>query len=92
MVNITTPPSPLLQFPCEFIIKAFGLASDEFETAVLTIIRAHVRDLGENAIRSRLSKDNKYLALTISIMAESQDQLNGIYQAFSKNPLILMAL
>lgn len=83
---------PLLQFPCEFVIKIFGVASDEFEMEVITIIRKHIKELGENAIRSRPSKDGKYLALTITIDAESKEQIDEIYRSLSSSPLVLMAL
>lgn len=82
---------PLLQFPCEFVIKVFGLASDQFETEVISIIRKH-KELRENAIRTRLSKDGKYLALTISIEADSKDQLNDIYRELTASVHVLMAL
>lgn len=81
-----------LVFPCEFAVKVFGLANDEFEITALTIIRNHVSDLPENAIRSRASQDGKYLALTITFQAESREQLDAIYMELSKNPLVLMAL
>lgn len=81
-----------LQFPCEFAIKAFGLASDEFEVTVLTIIRNHVETLREDAIKNRPSKDGKYIALTIMIEAESKEQLDAIYGELSSHPLVLMAL
>lgn len=83
---------PLLNFPCEFVIKVFGLASDEFETTVLSIVRSQIADLRENAIRTRPSKDGKYLALTISIHAESREQLDNLYRELSSNPLVLMTL
>lgn len=82
----------LLNFPCEFIIKVFGLATDEFETAVITIIRNHVTDVREDAFRSRPSKDGKYLAMTITVNVENREQLDDIYRSLSTNPLILMAL
>ena len=91
MDNDNTPP-PLLIFPCEFIIKAFGLANDEFETAVITIIRDHVKDLREDALKIRPSKDGKYKAITISIHAESREQLDDIYRDLTANPLVLMSL
>jgi uncharacterized protein len=87
-----TPHDPLLQFPCEFAIKVFGMASDEFEAAVLTIIRHHVDDLRENALTCRLSKDGKYLAITITIEAQSREQLDNIYRELTSHSLILMAL
>ncbi len=89
---MTDTPPPLLTFPCEFAIKAFGLDTAEFQTTVLTIIRTHVPDLREDAIVTRPSKDGKYIALTITITATSKQQLDDIYQALSTNPLVLMAL
>lgn len=86
------PNQPLLVFPCEFIIKVFGVASDEFETTVIQIVRNHITNLRENAIRTRPSKDGKYLALTITIDVESREQLDNIYRELSANPLVLMAL
>lgn len=83
---------PVLQFPCEFVIKVFGLATDEFETAVMTIIHVHIKDLREDAFRTRASKDGKYLAITVTITATSKDQLDDIYRDLSANPLVLMAL
>jgi hypothetical protein len=82
----------LLQFPCEFLIKVFGLASDEFEIAVLGIIRAHVSDLREDALRFRASKDGKYTALTITITAQNKEQLDAIYRDLSASDQVLMAL
>lgn len=81
-----------LIFPCDFVIKVFGATSDEFETAVLTIIRKHVAELSETAIRTRPSKDNKYIALSVTVKAESKEQLDNIYRELTANPLVLMAL
>jgi len=90
MANMEKP--ELLKFPCDFMVKIFGAASDQFEVEVITIIRQHVAELRENAIRSRLSKDGKYLALTITVHAESKEQLDDIYRALTANPHVLMAL
>lgn len=81
-----------LHFPCEFAIKIFGIASDEFEVSALTIIRKHFPDLRENAIQHRTSKDNKYLALTITVKANSRAHLDNVYRDLTASPYILMAL
>ena len=46
----------LFKFPCEFPIKCMGLNKPEFEIAVVEIMNRHVTDLGEAAIKSKLSK------------------------------------
>lgn len=80
------------EFPCEFIIKVFGNTSEQFEVEVLTIIRKHIKDLRENALMCRPSKDGKYLAITVTITAQSRAQLDDIYRDLSSSPSILMAL
>lgn len=69
----------LLEFPCEFPVKAMGLACDEFEIAVIEIINRHVDDLPEGALSMRPSKNGKYTAITITITAQSKQQIDAIY-------------
>ncbi len=81
-----------LQFPCEFVLKIFGLANEEFEITALTIIRKHVTFMQENAIRTRHSEDKKYLALTVTLHIESREQLDNLYRELSSSKKILMVL
>jgi len=87
-----TPNEPLLSFPCPFPIKAMGKNSNEFEIAVLSIIRKHSPDIEESAIKTRESKGGKYLAITITVNAQSQSQLDQIYTELSSHELVTMAL
>lgn len=81
----------LIEFPCAFTIKTFGKATEEYELAVLAIIKQHAT-LGENCVRQRYSKDKNYLALSVTIQAENKQQLDNIYQDLTKEPLVTMAL
>ncbi len=82
-----------LTFPCEFTFKVIGpAANDLFESEVLQIFRHHFPSLGEAAISSKLSKNDKYRALSITVTATSQSQLDNIYQVLSHHPLVLFAL
>jgi putative lipoic acid-binding regulatory protein len=82
----------LLQFPCQFPIKVMGRSGDEFEFAVVQILRRHIPNLAEGAIRRRDSKQNNYAALTVVVDAQSREQLDAIYQDLSACEHILMAL
>lgn len=92
MANETPPTETLLTFPCDFTIKVFGLASDEFERTVLGIIVQQAPKLAESAIQSRLSTQGKYMALSVTIQAESKEQLDNIYRGLSASPQVIMAL
>ncbi len=69
----------LLEFPCEFPVKAMGPACDELEIAVIEIINRHVEDLAEDALKLKPSKTGKYTAITITITANSKQQIDAIY-------------
>lgn len=81
----------LLTFPCEFPIKVMGKKSDEFEIAVLGIIRKHFKDIPSNALQVRDSAKGHYLAITVTVTAQSQEQLDAMYQELSAHELVLMA-
>lgn len=87
-----TPPSSLLEFPCEFPIKIIGKAGCDLDAIVYGLIHPHVPDLGEGAIRSRLSKQGRYQSVTVTITAHSRAQLDEIYLALTASEHVLMAL
>lgn len=82
----------LFKFPCEYPIKVVGHADEKFETNVLHIIRKHIPDLGEGAIKIRPSKNSKYQSMTITIHANSKDHLDGIYHELSACEDVLFVL
>lgn len=82
----------LFEFPCEFPIKAMGKTGLELEKVVLEIIRRHVPDLGEGAIKMNESKGGKYTSITITITAQSKKQLDDIYLELTSCDQVLYAL
>jgi putative lipoic acid-binding regulatory protein len=82
----------LLTFPCDFTIKVFGTTSNEFEAAVVSIIRKHVPHFSEGAIQLRPSANGKYSAISVTVHVDSKEQLDKIYLDLSKSPDILMTL
>ena len=82
----------LLEFPCEFPIKAMGLTCDSLEISVIEIINRHVDNLSEGALRMRPSKNGKYTAITITITAHSKQQLDNIYIELTACEYVSMAL
>lgn len=89
---VTEQKETLLTFPCDFTIKVFGLATDDFEAATLGIIHKHAPNLSGRTIQSNDSANGKYKALSITIHVESKEQLDRIYQDLSSSPQVLMAL
>lgn len=69
-----------------------GLADLEFEGIVVAILNEHVPDLGEGAIMLKQSAGGKYISMTATIRARSQEQLDNLYRALSGHPKVLMVL
>ncbi len=82
----------LLEFPCQFAIKAMGKSSENFDAIVVEIVRRHVSDIREGAVTSRPSKAGNYTAVTVIIEATSRAQLDAIYQGLTDHPEVIMAL
>ena len=82
----------LFEFPCSFPIKVFGVNHDDFEIAVIEIIRGHCQGMSEHAVSTKESKGGKYLSMTVTIDAQSKEQLDNIYRELSSHSLVKMAL
>ena len=81
-----------IEFPCDFPIKAMGHARGNFELTVLEIVRRHAPDLTEAAFKSRSSRNGKYLSVTITVRAQSKQQLDAIYMDLTACEHVLMAI
>jgi len=82
----------LLEFPCVFPLKVIGRNVVEFEGAVLTIIQKHVPEVQHEDVTRRSSAGNKYLALTVTFVADNQMQLDELYLELNRHELVLMTL
>ena len=81
-----------LEFPCRFPIKAMGLDEAEFEAHVLQIISAQVDDIGPDDVSIRPSSKGKFLAVTVTIVAQSQEHLDRVYRNLTASERILYVL
>jgi hypothetical protein len=79
-------------FPCEFPVKAMGLAGGDFDSLVVSLVRKHSPDILEGAVRTRLSRGGRFMSVTVTIQAQSRRQLDDIYMELTANDRVLMAL
>lgn len=79
-------------FPCQYAIKAMGLAEPDFDSVVVEIIRRHCEDIHEGAISSKASANGKYVSVTVTITADSREQLDAIYDDLTAHDKVLMRL
>lgn len=82
----------LMEFPCSFPIKAMGEVADDFDSLIVSIIRKHVDDLSEGAVKTRSSRGGRYLSVTVVVEAKSKQQLDNIYMDLTAHERVIMAL
>lgn len=82
----------VFEFPCEFPLKAMGLAEDDFDAFVVAIVKRHVGDINEGAVAVRPSRNGKYVSVTVKFEAHNQEQLDALYRELSGNDRVLMVL
>lgn len=86
------PQDTHLEFPCNFPVKAMGLAGTDFDLLVMEIVGRHAGPLREGAVSSRPSSNGKYVSVTVVIQAQSKQQLDAIYNELTAHERVLMAL
>lgn len=82
----------LLQFPCRFPIKAMGRHDEQFTATVTAIVSRHAGPLPEASVHVNQSNNGRFLAVTVTIEAQSRSQLDAIYMDLTAHEAVLMAL
>jgi len=81
-----------LAFPVAFPIKIMGRRETGFTTAVIEIVTRHAPDFAPATIETRPSREGKYVSLTATVNATSQEQLDGLYRELCDHPSVVMVL
>ena len=82
----------LMSFPCSFPIKMMGRETDDFRQTVRAIVEKHTGPLDDDAIVASLSRNGRFVSVTVTIIAESREQLDNIYRDATAHDDVIMAL
>lgn len=81
----------LFEFPCDFSIKAMGLASDDFRSLVEELVVPHLQGERLSTV-SKPSTKGRYESVTVSFTATSKAQLDSIYLALTGHERLLYVI
>jgi putative lipoic acid-binding regulatory protein len=84
--------SSLLEYPCEFPLKIFGLQEAGLAKAVLEVVSKHDPGFIASSMEMRTSRNARYISLTCTIHATSREQLDALYQELCDHPSVVMVL
>lgn len=82
----------VIEFPCQFPIKMMGRDTPEFRATARRLVENHVGALDEDSIQTNISGKGNFVAVTVTVTATSQQQLDDIYRDVSGHEDVLMAL
>ena len=81
-----------LSFPCDFPIKMMGRDTPEFRVLARALVENHTGALADSAVQAATSRNGRFVSVTVTITAMSQQQLDDIYRDVSSHADVLMAL
>lgn len=92
MAGVAVEQETLLTFPCDLPIKVFGRNRAAFRETTVAIVRRHFEAFREADVSEQLSREARYLSLTITVRAESRTQVDALYRELTASDDILMVL
>ena len=82
----------VLEFPCPFPIKMMGRDTPEFRATARAIVEKHAGAVPDEAVQAALSRNGRFVSVTVTITATSKQQLDDIYREVTAHDDVLMAL
>jgi putative lipoic acid-binding regulatory protein len=81
-----------LEFPCVFPVKLMGRDSPAFRATARALVEKHAGAVKDSAVQANLSRNGRFVSVTVTITATSRAQLDAIYEEVSAHDDVLMAL
>ncbi len=78
-----------LEFPCRLGVKAMGHAGAGLAERAERIIADHASVLD---VQTTGSRNGRYVSVTVTIEAQSREQLEGLYQALHNDDAVMVTL
>jgi putative lipoic acid-binding regulatory protein len=84
--------APKIEFPCDYPVKVVGKAGDELHTLVIAVMETHAPGFDQARITVRDSRKGNFQAITITITATGESQLQALFDDLKVSPLVHMVL
>lgn len=82
----------VFDFPTVIPLKVIGRNEQDFEAFVVSLFQKHLDEGDIQKVETRLSREDRYLSVTVSFTASSRVQLNAIYAELQSQQRVLMVI
>ena len=79
-------------FPCAYPIKVLGMAGSSFQPAVMSVFNQYTTGFSEQDLLVKDSRNGTFRSITVTIEAQSEEQLRQIHQDLMDTGLVSMVL
>ena len=84
--------APKIVFPCCYPIKVLGRAGIHFRAAVVAVCNSHAPDFDQAAMSIKDSRNGTFQSITITIEAQSEEQLRLIHSDLMDTGFVSMVI
>ena len=89
---MSEPDAPKIEFPCDYPIKVLGRSGAQFEDVVLEVFERHAPGYDRSSVSKRASRNGKFTAVTVTIVATGRPQLEALHQDLMATGLVQMVI
>lgn len=82
----------LLEFPCDYPVKAMGYAGEDFEDYIVGVVTRHASLTEPRQVSCKSSSGGRYFSVTVSVKARSREHLELIYAELKKDDRVVFTL
>jgi len=86
------PSDSLIEYPSDFPIKVMGKMHPDFAQTMTAVVLQYDPDFDAASVEMRASKGGNYLGLTFTVRATSREQLDALYRALHRHPMVSVVL
>jgi len=83
---------PKIEFPCDYPVKVLGRSGNDFEQTILAVFERHAPGYDRETITWRASRNGRFTAVTITIVATGEPQLKALHGELMDTGLVQMVL
>ena len=83
---------PKIEFPCDYPIKVMGESTPDFKQFVVATIEYHAPGLDLTKVTVRDSRNGRYMAVTVMMLATGEKQLKAIFEDLKSSGRVKMVL
>lgn len=83
--------TPELNFPCEYPVKVIGYDAEDFFDFVVELVTRHAPGSSAQDFSVNRSSGGKYASVSVTILAQSREQVNAMYKEMGEHKRIKVA-